>query len=218
MNTETIVKVLKILKKEYKKHKYPIVTEVAEQTRDPFKILISTVLSLRTKDAVTREASKKLFERAKKPEDVLNLSEREIQQLIFPVGFYRTKAKNIKKISKALIDRFDGKVPDNIEELLSLPGVGRKTANLVITLGFEKMGICVDTHVHRISNRFGYVKTKTPERTEIELRKKLPRKWWKEYNDILVTWGQNVCTPISPKCSHCPVYKYCERVGVKNHR
>jgi len=218
MNTETIVKVLKILKKEYKKYKNPIVTEVAEETRDPFKILISTVLSLRTKDAVTREASKKLFKRAKKPEDILKLSEREIQRLIFPVGFYRTKAKNIKKISMELIDRFNGKVPDNIEELLSLPGVGRKTANLVVTLSFDKMGICVDTHVHRISNRFGYVKTKTPEATEIELRKKLPKKWWKEYNDILVTWGQNVCTPISPRCSQCPVYKYCKRVGVENHR
>jgi len=218
MNTETIVKVLKILKREYKKYKNPIVTEVAEETRDPFKILISTVLSLRTKDAVTREASKKLFKRAKKPEDILKLSEREIQRLIFPVGFYRTKAKNIKKISMELIDRFNGKVPDNIEELLSLPGVGRKTANLVVTLSFDKMGICVDTHVHRISNRFGYVKTKTPEATEIELRKKLPKKWWKEYNDILVTWGQNVCTPISPRCSQCPVYKYCKRVGVENHR
>jgi endonuclease III len=138
--------------------------------------------------------------------------------LIFPVGFYKTKAGRIREICAKLLESHGGKVPDTIDELLTLPGVGRKTANLVVTLGYGKLGICVDTHVHRISNRLGYVSTKSPEETERALREKLPRQYWIEYNDLLVTWGQNVCRPISPWCSRCPIRPYCKQVGVLRHR
>ena len=218
MNTETLVKVLKILEKEYKKWDAPVVTLIKERTNDPFRILISTILSLRTKDEVTRKASQKLFERAKTPEEILKLTCKDIEKLIYPVGFYRRKAYTIKKISEIILSEYQGKVPDKLEELLSLPGVGRKTANLVITLGFNKEGICVDTHVHRISNRFGYVKTRNPYETEMKLRKKLPREWWTKYNDILVAFGQTICKPVGPKCNICPVEKYCEKVGVGKNK
>lgn len=211
MDNKTIIKVLKILKKEYKNWKNPIVTEIANNTGDPFRILISTVLSSRTKDKVTRLASKRLFQKASKPEEMIKLSSKDISNLIFPVGFYKTKARRIPEIIKILINKYDGNVPDNLEELLFLPGVGRKTANLVLTLGFGKPGICVDTHVHRISNRFGYVDTKTPEETEFSLRKRLPQKWWIIYNDLLVTLGQNICIPRKPKCNKCPVNIFCEK-------
>jgi endonuclease-3 len=211
MDNKTIVKVLKILEKEYKNWKDPIVTEIASKTKDPFRILISTVLSSRTKDKVTRLASKRLFQKATKPEEMIKLSPKEVSSLIFPVGFYKTKAKRIPEIIGVLINKYDGNVPDNLDELLLLPGVGRKTANLVLTLGFGKPGICVDTHVHRISNRFGYVNTKTPEGTEFSLRKKLPLKWWIIYNDLLVTLGQNICLPRRPKCYECPVNIFCEK-------
>lgn len=206
------------MEKRYVEFKDPIVTEIAERTRDPFRILISTILSLRTKDEVTAEASKRLFQVADTPEKILNLKTNRIERLIYPVGFYKTKAKRLKQVCRILVEEYNGRVPDSLDELLRLPGVGRKTANLVITLGYGKPGICVDTHVHRISNRLGYVDTKTPEQTEMELRKKLPRKWWIKYNDLLVTWGQNICTPISPRCSICPVAKYCEKKGVKKSR
>ena len=209
---------MKIMEKRYVEFKDPIVTEIAERTRDPFRILISTILSLRTKDEVTAEASKRLFQVADTPEKILNLKTNRIERLIYPVGFYKTKAKRLKQVCRILVEEYNGRVPDSLDELLRLPGVGRKTANLVITLGYGKPGICVDTHVHRISNRLGYVDTKTPEQTEMELRKKLPRKWWIKYNDLLVTWGQNICTPISPRCSICPVAKYCEKKGVKKSR
>lgn len=211
MNNKTIIKVLKILKKEYKKWKPPIVTKIAEETKDPFRILVSTVLSSRTKDAVTRRAAKNLFERASTPAEMEKLSPEEIENLIYPVGFFRTKSKRIPALCKMLLERFEGKVPDSINELLKLPGVGRKTANLVITIGFGKPGICVDTHVHRISNRFGYVKTKNPKETEFALREKLPEEWWIIYNDLLVTLGQNICTPRNPNCNECPVNKLCEK-------
>ncbi|RKZ22263.1 endonuclease III [bacterium] len=218
MDNRTIEKVLKIMEKRYVEFKDPIVTEIAERTRDPFRILISTILSLRTKDEVTAEASKRLFQVADTPEKILNLKTNRIERLIYPVGFYKTKAKRLKQVCRILVEEYNGRVPDSLDELLRLPGVGRKTANLVITLGYGKPGICVDTHVHRISNRLGYVDTKTPEQTEMELRKKLPSKWWIKYNDLLVTWGQNICTPISPRCSICPVAKYCEKKGVKKSR
>jgi endonuclease-3 len=211
MDNKTIVKVLKILEKEYENWKDPIVTEIANKTKDPFRILISTVLSSRTKDKVTRLASKRLFQKASKPEEMIKLSSKKISNLIFPVGFYKTKSKRIPELLRILIDKYGGNVPDNLEELLSLPGVGRKTANLVLTLGFGKPGICVDTHVHRISNRFGYVNTKTPKETEFSLRKKLPEKWWIIYNDLLVTLGQNICLPRKPKCYKCPVNIFCEK-------
>ncbi len=211
VDNRTIEKVLKILKREYEKWNSPIVTEIARETRDPFRILISTVLSSRTKDAVTRKAAEKLFERAATPYDIEKLSSREIEKLIYPVGFFRTKSRRLPKLAKLLIDKYGGKVPDSIDELLKLPGVGRKTANLVITIGFGKPGICVDTHVHRISNRFGYVKTKNPTETEFALREKLPEKWWILYNDLLVTLGQNICFPRNPNCPACLINKLCEQ-------
>ncbi len=196
----------------------PIVTLVAETSKDPFKVLISTVLSLRTKDETTATASRHLFNLADNPANMLKLSEKEIIKAIYPVGFYKTKAKNIKSICHDLISKYDSKVPDEIDELLKLNGVGRKTANLVVTLGYDKAGICVDTHVHRISNRFGYIKTKTPDETEAVLRKKLPREHWIDYNSLLVSFGQHLCRPISPKCSVCPVINFCDRVGVTKSR
>ena len=149
---------------------------------------------------------------------MLTLSPRRIETLIYPVGFYRTKARVILGICRDLLDRFGGRVPDEIDDLLTLKGVGRKTANLVVTMGYGKPGICVDTHVHRISNRLGYVRTRTPEETEMALRAKLPKRYWIGYNDLLVAFGQNVCTPISPRCSTCPVRALCRRVGVKSSR
>ncbi len=216
MDLDTLEKVLSILQREYKKWNAPVVTLIKERTNDPYKILISTVLSLRTQDKTTHKAAERLFKVADTPQKMVGLSEEEIEKLIYPVGFYRTKAKNIKKISEILLKEYNGRVPDDLDELLKLPGVGRKTANLVITLGYGKLGICVDTHVHRISNRLGIVKTKTPFETEMELRKILPKKWWIEYNDMLVSLGQTICRPIRPKCDICPLRDYCPKIGVKN--
>lgn len=196
----------------------PIVTEVSRTTDHPFFVLVSTILSLRTKDEVTREASRRLFRRARTPRELLSLPEDSLAELIYPVGFYRTKARTLRAICGELLDRYDGKVPDELEELLKLKGVGRKTANLVITLAFGKAGVCVDTHVHRISNRLGYVGTKNPEQTEMALRAKLPKEYWVEFNDLLVTYGQNVCKPVSPFCSRCSIRTYCKRVGVVKSR
>jgi endonuclease-3 len=213
-----IDKIIKILRKEIRRFVVPIVTEVSQRRRDPLEVLVTTILSLRTKDEVTRAAARRLLEKAHTPQDIIDIPEQELARLIFPVGFYKTKAKNLKNISKDLIEKFEGKVPDDLDELLKLKGVGRKTANLVITLAFGKPGICVDTHVHRVSNRLGYVATKTPETTEMALREKLPPQYWIEYNDLLVTWGQNICRPISPFCSKCAIRPYCKQVGVVTHR
>ena len=211
MNDKDIDKIMKELLKVTKRMPMPVVTEIKLVTnRDAYKILISTMLSLRTKDSTTRDASMRLFEKAGNPKEMLKLSEEEIAKLIYPVGFYRVKAKNILEVSKTIIDDYNGKVPDEIDELLKLRGVGRKVANLVITEAFDKYGICVDTHVHRISNRFGYVSTKKPEQTEFALRKKLPKKYWRVYNDTLVIYGQNLCKPINPLCNQCSVSKYCD--------
>jgi endonuclease-3 len=191
---------------------------VAEKTRSPFKILISCILSLRTQDATTAAASARLFSLAGTPEEMLCIPRRKIERAIYPVGFYRTKAKNIHAICRTLIKQFKGKVPDAIDSLLTLKGVGRKTANLVVALGYGRPGICVDIHVHRISNRIGYVKTKTPDQTETALRAKLARRYWISYNDLLVPFGQNVCRPLSPRCSVCRISRYCDRVGVTRFR
>ena len=180
--------------------------------------LISCILSLRTKDETTRGASERLFARGCAPREILKLPIRAIEKIIYPVGFYRNKASSIKKICLILLKNYQGRVPDEINELLKLPGVGRKTANLVVTLGFGKPGICVDTHVHRISNRLGYVKTKTPEETEMTLRAKLPKRYWLEFNDLLVAYGQNLCAPVSPFCNRCKIKRYCGRVGVTSYR
>ena len=189
-------------------------TLMAETYESPFRVLISCILSLRTQDSTTAQASHRFFALADTPQKMVKLSIKTIQKAIFPVGFYRTKAKVIREICRVLLRDYAGKVPDDIDELLKLKGVGRKTANLVVTLGYKKPGICVDTHVHRISNRWGYVKTTTPEKTEFALREKLPKQYWIEYNDLLVSFGQHLCRPISPVCSRCPVRKYCDRVGV----
>ena len=209
--------IVSILKRENKKYIVPIVT-IVSMTKGPFAVLISCLLSLRTKDKVTGEASSRLFKLADSPEMMLGLSVKSIEKAIYPVGFYKTKSKRIKEICITLLDDYEGVVPDEIDELLKLNGVGRKTANLTVTLGYGKMGICVDTHVHRISNRLGLVKTKTPDQTEFALRKTLPQKHWLIYNDLLVTYGQNLCVPISPWCSKCKISKYCKRLGVKKSR
>ena len=191
---------------------------IAEREGDPFRVLIACILSLRTQDTTTGPASDRLFAAAATPESMLKLVPRRIERLIYPVGFYRTKARVILGICRDLLERFGGRVPDTIDELLTLNGVGRKTANLVVTMGYGKPGICVDTHVHRISNRLGYVTTRDPEETEMALREKLPRRHWIGYNDLLVSFGQNVCTPLSPRCSICPVTTLCRKVGVTKTR
>jgi endonuclease III len=191
---------------------------VAERSRDPFRVLIACLLSLRTKDETTEAASARLFALADTPEAMGRLRPARIERAIFPVGFYRTKARVLLGVCRDLVERFGGKVPDRIDQLLTLNGVGRKTANLVVTQAFNKPGICVDTHVHRISNRLGYVETRTPEETEAALRAKLPRRYWIGYNDLLVAFGQNICQPVSPRCSECPVRAACPRVGVRHSR
>lgn len=196
----------------------PVVTFIALQTRDPFRVLVSCLLSLRTKDETTGPASQRLFALADMPRKMLGLKEHDIERAIYPVGFYRTKARTILAISRDLLDRYGGKVPDDLDELLTLKGVGRKTANLVLTQGFGKPAMCVDTHVHRISNRWGYVRTKDPHATEMALRRKLPRDHWMYYNDLLVAFGQTLCQPTSPKCSLCPIAEYCPQRGVTHHR
>jgi len=210
--------VIRILRREAPKWETPIVTLMAQTYESPFRVLISCLLSLRTQDATTAQASRRLFAVADTPEATLQLSAKQIEKLIYPVGFYKTKAKTIRDICRTLVADYGGRVPDEIEELLKLKGVGRKTANLVVTLGYKKPGICVDTHVHRISNRWGYVKTATPEKTEFALRQKLPKQYWIEYNDLLVSFGQHLCRPISPLCSRCPVKKYCRQIGVTARR
>ncbi|GAB4206750.1 MAG: endonuclease III [Roseiflexaceae bacterium] len=187
-------------------------------SQSPFRILIATVLSLRTKDTLTAVVAPRLFAEADTPAAMLALEEQRIADLIYPVGFYRTKARSIREISALLIERYGGAVPNDLDALLALPGVGRKTANLVLTAGFGLPGICVDTHVHRICNRWGYLQTKTPEETEFALRAKLPPEHWMSINGLLVTLGQNICHPTSPRCSVCPVAAFCARVGVTRSR
>lgn len=215
MKDSQIDQAIKILKREVKQWKIPSVGVVAQETRDPFQVLVSCILSLRTQDGTTAAASSRLFALGNTPAQLARLSVGKIEGLIYPVGFYRVKARNIVEISRRLIDGYDSRVPDDIDELLKLPGVGRKTANLVMILGYDKYGICVDTHVHRITNRWGYVTTATPDKTEFALREKLPRKHWKVINDLLVTYGQNLCRPIRPRCSICKLYGYCDRREVE---
>jgi len=219
MRQDQITAALRVVKHEIRQWEEPVVGVVARlSNRDPFRILISCLLSLRTKDKTTHEASTRLFALAHQPSAMLTLPLKKIERAIYPVGFYRTKAKSIHAICRRLLDVYGGMVPDSVEELVTLSGVGRKTANLVVTVGYGKPGICVDIHVHRISNRWGYVKTKTPEETEQALRRKLPRPYWITFNDLLVPYGQNLCQPVSPLCSKCKLTKYCDRVGVKRSR
>ncbi len=215
---QKISRIVRILRREVKDLKTPSVTLVGKKWGSPFLVLISCILSLRTKDEVTLKSSERLFALSTTPQGMLKLTIQEIEKAIYPVGFYHTKARNIQAISRDIIEKFGGQVPGDIDTLLTLQGVGRKTANLVMTEGFGKLGICVDTHVHRISNRLGYVRTKTPEETENALRKKLPQRFWIEYNSLLVVWGQNVCKPISPLCSLCPIKELCKRINVSLSR
>jgi len=219
MRQDQITAALRIVKREIRQWEEPVLGVVArESNRDPFRILMSCLLSLRTKDKTTREASARLFALAHQPATMLTLPLQKIERAIYPVGFYRTKAKSIHAICRRLLDVYGGTVPDSIEELVTLSGVGRKTANLVVTVAYCKPGICVDIHVHRISNRWGYVRTKTPEETEGALRQKLPKQHWVTFNDLLVPYGQNLCQPVSPFCSKCKLTEYCDRVGVKRSR
>lgn len=219
MRQEQIHAAVRILKREVRHWQEPVVGVVAKESdRDPFLILISTLLSLRTKDKTTREAGDRLFAMARTPAAMLKLPLKKLERVIYPVGFYRTKANAIHQICRRLIDEYGGVVPDSIDELVTFPGVGRKTANLVVTIGYGKPGICVDIHVHRISNRWGYIKTKTPEESEQALRRALPKQYWIIYNDLLVPYGQNLCLPVSPLCSTCKLTELCDRVGVTRSR
>jgi endonuclease III len=210
--------IVRLLREHLEGSSEPSVSTVAADYQDPFRILISTVISLRTKDEVTTEASARLFSRAAAPRDLVAVSAEEIARLIYPAGFYNTKARSIHEIARTIADRFGGSVPRTREELLALPGVGRKTANLVLGLGFGIPAICVDTHVHRIPNRLGLVETTTPEQTEQALEESLPHEYWIEINGLLVRFGQRVCTPVSPWCSRCPLSGLCPRVGVQRSR
>ena len=214
MKPSEIHTVIATLREEYKKWRTPAVTIVAQCNGSPFKVLVSCIISLRTKDEVTALASARIFARARTPQEMARLSVDEIAQQIYPAGFYHTKAEQIAQLSKRLVDEYHGVVPDELDELLTFKGVGRKTANLVMTLGYGKPGICVDTHVHRICNRLGYVTTKKPDDTEKVLRATLPPEYWIEINDLLVAFGQNQCYPVSPRCSSCKIYDVCSRIGV----
>jgi len=212
-----VLKTIRLIRGQVKDYIVPSVTQVSSKG-DPYQVLISCILSLRTKDKTTIQASRKLFKVADKPEDMLKLTAGQIQKLIYPVGFYRNKSRVILGLSKKLLKDYSGKVPGSLDALLDLKGVGRKTANLVLGLGFGIPAICVDTHVHRISNRLGWVKTKTPEETEYALQEIIPRDKWIELNTLLVAFGQNLCFPVSPFCSRCKVHRFCKREGVVKSR
>lgn len=218
MRQSSLNEVINLLREEYLIWKKPAVTVIAECERNPFKILVSCIISLRTRDEVTADVSARLFARADTPEKVQQIPLAELERLLYPAGFYRNKAIQIKEISQGLIKDFGGTVPGDMNTLLLFKGVGRKTANLVMTLGFDKPGICVDTHVHRICNRWGYVATFTPLATEMILRAQLPQEYWTQINELLVAFGQNHCTPLSPRCSTCKIYIHCSRVGVSKFR
>jgi len=206
------------LREEYEKGAAPVVTLIAVGTGDPFQVLTSCILSLRTLDGTTAQAAKRLFAFAGDAHSLARASVKKVERAIYPVGFYRTKAPQLVEIAKRIVTEFDGRVPDDIDTLLQFKGVGRKTANLVVTAGYGKPGICVDTHVHRISNRWRYVQTPTPDKTEMALRAKLPKRYWIRYNDLLVSFGQTICHPQSPKCSRCVIEKWCPKLGVERSR
>ena len=186
--------------------------KLMDSFKNPYLVLIACILSLRTNDKTTYPATLRMLELAKTPKEMKNVSVEDLSKAIYPVGFYENKARQIIELSKTIDEELNGQVPDEIEDLIKFKGVGRKTANLVLSLGFNKPAICVDVHVHRIFNRLGYIKTKTPEETEFALREKLPQKYWIDINTLLVTHGQNVCKPIKPKCSECPIARYCAKI------
>jgi endonuclease-3 len=214
--TAVIGRVLKALERAIRGLEEPAVEKISEDTReDPFRVLIATMLSAQTKDAVTHAASLRLFRVARTPRSMAALTVPRIEKLIYPVSFYRTKARHLQMTCRQILERFDGRVPDRMADLLTLPGVGRKTANLVLILSHaSRDNICVDTHVHRISNRLGWVKTRTPDQTELALYREVPRRWWPRVNLFLVTWGQNVCRPVYPRCGGCVLSSLCPKIGV----
>lgn len=210
MNQGDIPAVHKILKREFAKHSAPIIELIQAQTEDPFKVLVGTILSARTKDETTAAVTRRLFKTVKVPADLAKKTQKEMEELIFPIGFFRTKAKHLRELPAALDRLFGGEIPSGIDDLCQLPGVGRKTANLVRSVAFDKHAICVDVHVHRITNRLGLLATETPYETEMTLREILPKRYWKSWNSILVSYGQTVCRPVGPKCSVCPLAEYCD--------
>jgi len=214
--TDNVNAVMRALGRAIDKLDLPAVEKIAEESQeDPFEVLIATMLSAQTRDPVTAAASARLFRVARTPRAMAKLPEKEIERLIYPVSFYRHKAKHVRETCRILVERFSGRVPDTMEDLLTLPGVGRKTANLVLILSFSsRKNICVDTHVHRISNRLGWVRTRTPEETEHALYKRTRARWWPYINLYLVTWGQNVCRPIYPRCGACAIREHCPQIGV----
>jgi endonuclease III len=205
-----IESVYKILSEEFKKNRTPIVDLIEVQTGDAFKVLVATILSARTKDGTTAAAARRLFERVKNLDGLDKLTEEELSKLIFPVGFYKVKARHLKLLPAAIRELFGGEIPQDVDELTKLPGVGRKTANLVVAVAFKKPAVCVDVHVHRIMNRLGYIDTKTPLETEMELRRTLPKRFWTTFNSYFVSFGQHTCFPVKPRCDGCPIRKYCK--------
>lgn len=218
MKKVDIPQIYKILGKEIQKYQLPLSDSVELKTNDPFKVLVATILSARTKDTLTEKICDNLFKEVKNVADLDKINLKKLEKLIYPVSFYKNKARNLKKLPSVLKEVFDNKIPSDVDELTKLPGVGRKTANIVSAVAFKKNAIGVDTHVHKIVNRWGYVKTKKPEDTEKELRKKLPIKYWKNLNTYLVTFGQHVCRPTSPWCSKCPIKQYCNQINVDKKR
>lgn len=221
MQQKNIDKVMSILQKHFLNHPQPLVSRDKWDyiLKTPYTVLISCLLSLRTKDKVTEEASIRLLKEHNTPQKMIHISEQTIQQLIYPVGFYKVKSKRIKDISKTLIETYNGQVPDSMNDLLNINGIGRKTANIVMVYGHNNTNhLPIDTHCHRIPNRLGWISTKTPEETETKLKKILPKKYWKVFNHLFVTFGQTICMPISPFCSKCPVESYCQQKNVKKHR
>ncbi|MBI2173233.1 MAG: endonuclease III [Candidatus Aenigmarchaeota archaeon] len=210
MRKKHIPVVISLIKKMVSKFEEPLITQVSHKNQSPYEVLISCLLSLRTRDETTKKASYRLFQLAKTPQQMVKLNVKSIEKAIFPVGFYRVKARRIKDISKVILEQYKGKVPDTMEELLKLKGVGRKTANIVLVYGYRKEGMPIDIHCHRIPNRLGWIETKTPEQTEQELRKLIPKRFWADFNDTFVTFGQNICKPVKPHCWECPVTKYCK--------
>ena len=213
-----LIKIITLLAKSAGYQKTPAVTQVQSEGGKPFEVLVSCIMSLRTKDETTYPTARKLFRKARTPKQIANMPLAELKKAIRPVNYYKTKAERIKKIAKQILAKYKGRVPDDFDELLKFKGVGRKTANIVMVYGFGKEGIAVDTHVHRISNRLGWVKTKDPHKTEFALRKLIPKKYWLIINEILVRHGQSICNPISPWCSKCPVEKYCPKNDVARSR
>jgi len=206
--------IYKTLKKELQGYPIPLAEQIQSKYKDAFFVLISTILSARTKDTTTSKVCDKLFSKIKSFSDIERTSQKNLEELIYPVGFYKTKAKHLKALPIEIKNLFNGRIPSTIEELIKLPGVGRKTANLIISVCFNKPAICVDTHVHRITNRIGFIQTTSTLKTEIELRKKLPQKYWSDTNYLLVILGQNICLPRNPKCKVCPINKYCKKIGI----